>query len=312
MEVGTQLSLVDDIPGQTSSVTASNTECQLRCLAVSNCAGWTRKPNGRCHLSSVKAAPARASNPDTASGSCLQSGTDICHGPSASDCSNGALGCANVYSNGTCVQSCPLFEAAGSDRQCQCTGFRSGTTDDCAPCHPECLSCFGPGPDKCLQCRTHRLGATCVNQCPTGFTPGLDGVCAPCPPECATVDAGRHSCALPGDHTQCGCHPGDPRKDCVKQKVCKHYDDAGDCRPTCPPARPFVVDCGSSLVPNLQICRGIADMICVGICPSQLPLYNDTRKTEGTAPTRPQVGPERRTVHLDWRLMLGITMGSPV
>ncbi|XP_078592644.1 uncharacterized protein LOC144871265 [Branchiostoma floridae x Branchiostoma japonicum] len=35
-----------------------------------------------------------------------------------------------------------------------------------ADCHPLCLSCYGPGPDQCLQCSQYSYNNTCVQQCP--------------------------------------------------------------------------------------------------------------------------------------------------
>jgi len=111
-----------------------------------------------------------------------------CTGPSASECracdTNIAL---TVEGNvNLCVSDCG---AQGF--------YKEGTA--CKKCNKECLACYGPNPDNCLQCADptkYSFKNSCVSDCEDGYYKSTERTCNQCHPNCLTCNGGSSaSCA---------------------------------------------------------------------------------------------------------------------
>ncbi|XP_034007519.1 receptor tyrosine-protein kinase erbB-4-like [Trematomus bernacchii] len=87
---------------------------------------------------------------------------DGCWGPGPDQC----LSCRYFRRGRTCVESCNLFD--GEMRE-----FSNGSV--CLECDSQCekmegntMTCFGQGPDQCVQCFHFKDGPNCVEKCPDG------------------------------------------------------------------------------------------------------------------------------------------------
>ncbi|KCV68394.1 hypothetical protein H696_04686 [Fonticula alba] len=93
---------------------------------------------------------------------------------------------------GTCVSDCPVgsYLPSGSE------------SSECAACHSNCRTCFGPSASECLSCHSQRPSKNrhCVEACGTGFYQ-VGSECYKCHPSCG-------DCTGPS-HTQCigSCNP---------------------------------------------------------------------------------------------------------
>ncbi|KCV69798.1 TKL protein kinase [Fonticula alba] len=79
----------------------------------------------------------------------------------------------------------------------------------CLPCHERCLTCTGPGPDRCARCRLAMRTDlhTCLDSCPAGLQADwASGLCE-CPAECAACSPGPGQPAT-GGHVCTACRPG--------------------------------------------------------------------------------------------------------
>ncbi|KAL2085432.1 hypothetical protein ACEWY4_018752 [Coilia grayii] len=101
----------------------------------------------------------------TCDGLCSEVG---CWGPGPSMC----LSCQHFSRRGLCVQACRLLH--GSPRE-----YVLNKT--CLECDPECKpqngrpTCYGPGPDQCVECLRYKDGPHCVGRCPHNV-PGENNV----------------------------------------------------------------------------------------------------------------------------------------
>lgn len=231
--------------------------------------------------------------------------------------------CARVKAKGVCMEQCPSNEVPDSDGNCQCPSA-SGYVDAngaCKLCSLQCANgCFGPSPNQCLPrnngdsgCRNVQMGDTCTARCDDGMTAGLDRVCSfSCHEQCGGLPGecfgvGPHQCkvckavsyrnvaknrnecaaACPSlqtadernvcqpCHSQCqfACSvPEDPAS-CIGG--CKKYHDQGICVNDCPLKRPFAA--------------GVGGKVCLEQCPVGRVFYNDTRSTDGSGFTMPQL-----------------------
>ncbi|KCV70411.1 hypothetical protein H696_02752 [Fonticula alba] len=93
---------------------------------------------------------------------------------------------------GTCVSDCPVGSYLPS----------GSSSSQCAACHSNCRTCFGPGATQCLSCNSQRpiRNRQCVEACGTGFY-RVGGECHACHPSCG-------QCTGPAD-SQCigDCSP---------------------------------------------------------------------------------------------------------
>ncbi|KAI9526099.1 hypothetical protein NQZ68_002647 [Dissostichus eleginoides] len=87
---------------------------------------------------------------------------DGCWGPGPDQC----LSCRYFRRGRTCVESCNLFD--GEMRE-----FSNGSV--CLECDSQCekmegntMTCFGQGPDQCVNCFHFKDGPNCVEKCPDG------------------------------------------------------------------------------------------------------------------------------------------------
>eukprot|EP00039_Didymoeca_costata_P027163 m.17582 g.17582 ORF g.17582 m.17582 type:complete len:2121 (+) comp6059_c0_seq1:144-6506(+) len=213
-----------------------------------------------------------------------------CFGPTARDCVNTPNGCKNVFRDGECLPSCPENEVISDDKLCVCNGLRQ-PDDSCESCDPNCLQCFGPGPSNCVSCIKYRKGTECVPNCESTETPSENGVCLPCHPQCmeGIPEDGVYGCSVPGDSLGCGCFAESPDMCENRVRRCRNYLDSEGCVAFCSNERPFLVNCSTPLSTGLSICQGSSDLLCVSKCPTELPLYNDTREYTDGLPIEPQL-----------------------
>ncbi|XP_028818310.1 epidermal growth factor receptor isoform X3 [Denticeps clupeoides] len=126
---------------------------------------------------------------------------DGCWGPGPSMC----MSCKHLRRKEACVDSCRVID--GSHREYI-------VNDICLECDSECKpqtgqpTCYGSGPDKCVQCRNFKDGPHCVHRCPHNVLgennvliwsyPDEKGDCQPCHVNCT------QGCSGPGLF---GCEP---------------------------------------------------------------------------------------------------------
>ncbi|XP_042566103.1 epidermal growth factor receptor isoform X2 [Clupea harengus] len=124
-----------------------------------------------------------------------------CWGPGPSMC----FSCQYFSRQGLCVEACTLLD--GSPRE-----YVLNKT--CLECDPECKpqigspTCYGPGPDRCVECLHLKDGPHCVHRCPHNMPgendlliwkyPDQTGECQPCHVNCT------QGCSGPG---LSGCEP---------------------------------------------------------------------------------------------------------
>lgn len=107
-----------------------------------------------------------------------------CNGPYRDDCLTCDPATLRTYVN-------HLVDPGLSPNQefCNCPqGYYSQPANPlCQPCHDDCLSCFGPSSNNCLQCKAPELvlvDGQC--SCAQGTYQLAPGTCSPCPPSCLT------------------------------------------------------------------------------------------------------------------------------
>ncbi|EDQ86706.1 uncharacterized protein MONBRDRAFT_10710 [Monosiga brevicollis MX1] len=116
-----------------------------------------------------------------------------CTGISSTDCVACATGLVFAPDQGTCVTTCAMGQ------------YPNATLASCLPCHEDCVSCSGAGPDQCLSCRNDLVlstAGTCMDHCAAGtFTENATATCRVCTP-CAATEYQVEACGAYHDR-QC-------------------------------------------------------------------------------------------------------------
>lgn len=98
-------------------------------------------------------------------------------------------------------------------------------------CDKQCSEdgCWGPNPDECLNCKSYKLGDTCVNSCDTlkGVydTGSTNLICAYCDEQC------DEQCTGPGPSNCTQCKNVRDGPYCIAQCPESKYNDNGYCKP---------------------------------------------------------------------------------
>ncbi|KAF6209188.1 hypothetical protein GE061_014933 [Apolygus lucorum] len=198
-----------------------------------------------------------------------------CYGPDDTQC----ISCSNYRMNKSCVASCLEEGYYPADGECK-------------KCHPDCVSCTGPGYHSCLTCAPHLYYimdlAICMHSCPhTYYQDVVSKRCISCHETCVSCDKGPNVCSSceshlflfngscyatcpPGTftnrHQRCSsCHPscedctGSRPNDCIIHHRELSICSSGGCT-HCPPGlllmnMTCVSACGTGWYQSGNICR---------------------------------------------------------
>eukprot|EP00051_Salpingoeca_urceolata_P027566 m.482070 g.482070 ORF g.482070 m.482070 type:complete len:3234 (-) comp22424_c0_seq1:122-9823(-) len=156
-------------------------------------------------------------------------------------CSNG------FHQIGGCVGSEPyLCDRCKTASECRSDQYLDGTCEPtklqgptCGECHPSCLTCDGPGSDRCLTCHVGLAldGTTCTTGCNIlGQVKNAEGVCQDCDASCV-------SCFGLGDNQCLSCPQG-------------QFLLEGRCQSTChSQSSPFFRDPSSGRCTKCKTCK---------------------------------------------------------
>ncbi|XP_077478698.1 proprotein convertase subtilisin/kexin type 5 [Stigmatopora argus] len=199
----------------------------------------------------------------------------LCDGSGHDDC-DACVNPRDILRDGECLTECPartfMDDETGECQECDiscltCTGPRADSCTDCREgyglaghgrcvpsddecsrheyldergkcrlCHKNCRRCFGPGKNRCLDCKQRYLllNGSCVDECPAGFyTDQLRQKCETCHPTC-------RSCSGKESHECLNCKDGLFRqgRECVETCQRSHYGNRNSgtceaCDPNC-------------------------------------------------------------------------------
>eukprot|EP00038_Savillea_parva_P027310 m.58833 g.58833 ORF g.58833 m.58833 type:complete len:2077 (-) comp7848_c0_seq1:2525-8755(-) len=175
-----------------------------------------QRRNGVC----VASCNATTEYADGDSGACIACDSQClggCSGPGPTSCTR----CARWQENGTCVSSCTLE-----------THYQEVRTRSCTACPADCAvqpNTAGCPAGTCAQCARHRLGNTCVQDCPVGTyvdtadtTYAALGMCSSCHSTCS-------ACWGPSSQQCLLCSSLQFRTSCVDTCPANTYERSGGC-----------------------------------------------------------------------------------
>lgn len=178
--------------------------------------------------------------------------------------------------------------------------------DSCGNCDPYCATCYGPGPDKCDNCRADaffllgncvkecispfilKKGQTCIEECPKNYFRELN-FCIKCSPSC-------EGCFGPKSSNCQVCNSGfykkiflntEKRFECVKECGTQHYLDQNS--QNCLPCHKMCDGCTGEGNKKCKNCQPLHDFVqgaCIKLCSSSEYRYadNDCKRCADSIP----------------------------